>query len=545
MQYTNTNALSKIIKTCLIIFNDLFSSMLKGGISFATEQTKEAINPVLERYPEVFRGFMLELRDLNYHYIYKNAEELDESLVIQALCELIDAMYSKCISLVTNMVVYISDEARRVVFENYEVLKEKGMLEAIPKEFLEFKAGSKVIRVPYGTKFMEIKVPASAEVITPERVGIPLSNLEARLEEVLSNPIGANSLERLVKENQNVTIIIDDHTRATPTQRILPIVLKKIENKTNKIRIIIATGMHRNPTKKEIERKLGEYAKKYEVKVHNARDEENLVGIGKMLCNTELKINKEVASADFVLAIGSIAPHPYAGFSGGAKCILPGVADKNSIISSHLLNIFPSCTIGKIEGNPMAEEIKNAGELAGLNFIINTILDRNGEVVDIVCGHPIKAFEIGVKLSTELYTCEYWGKADIIIITPGGYPKDSTLYLAARALKTSELMLKEKGVIILIAKCQESLYKESEKLLSYDIEDFLRADPQDLISFYILNKYNVFLVSDIEEKYLRRLGIRVFNNFDDAMRNAIIEKGVDPTVLIVPDAYIIPKEVSK
>lgn len=147
MQYMNTNnttPLSKIIKTCLIIFNDFFSSMLKGGISFATEQTKEAIKPVLEKYPKVFRGFMLELRDLNYHYIYKNAEELEENLVTQALCELIDAMYSKCVSLVTNMVVYISDEARRTVLENYEILKEKGMLKVIPKEFLEFKAGVKV-----------------------------------------------------------------------------------------------------------------------------------------------------------------------------------------------------------------------------------------------------------------------------------------------------------------------------------------------------------------------------------------------------------------
>jgi len=168
--------LDKIIKTCLIVFNDLFSSMIKGGISFATEQTKEAIKPVLEKYPDVFEGFILELRDLNYHYISKNAEQLEEEEVIKALCDLINAMYSRCTKLVSNMVVYISDEARAKVLENYELLKEKGMLDVIPKEFLEFKGGVKNIRVPYGTKSMEIKVPASAEIIIPDSIGVPLSN---------------------------------------------------------------------------------------------------------------------------------------------------------------------------------------------------------------------------------------------------------------------------------------------------------------------------------------------------------------------------------
>jgi nickel-dependent lactate racemase len=530
---------SRIIKTHLIIFNDLFSAMIKIDHIFATTQTKMAIEPVIKEHANIFKGFKLELRDLNYYRIIENCRDVENKIVLESLQRLTDAMYRKCKALVGNVGVFVSNASREAILENYDVLKKYRILDSLPEEFLQFRGGSKTVEIPYGKGHLQIDVPLTSEVLLPHGAE-PIKNFEERLEQSLDNPIGTKKIEELVKKDEKVAIIIDDYTRKTPTEKILPFLIERIEKVTKNIVIVMAIGIHRKPTEEKIKAKVGEYASKYPVVIHDAKAED-LVYIRDMLIGTELKINKEVAEADFVLSVGTIGPHPYAGFSGGAKNILPGVAGRDAIISSHLLNVFPDCVVGKIRGNPMRTEIRAAGMSANVGFIVNTILNTNGGVADIVCGDSIKAFEAGVTVCEKIYSSKYSEKADVVVISPGGHPKDSTLYLSLRTLKTVELVVKEKGAVILVAMCEEEDIERIKKSLEYTLDDFLSGDPRDLISFNILSKYRIILVSSINDGVLKNLGVKGFDNFHDALREGLKEAGVDSKVIVIPNAYIIPK----
>jgi nickel-dependent lactate racemase len=532
--------MGRVVTTYLSIFNDLFSSLMKINPRFATTQTKRAIKPVLEEYSKIFKGFRLELRDLNYYRILENSKGMEAKEVVEALQMLTTVLYQKCKTLVSDVGVFASTASRMAILENYDILKKYRVLEHLPKEFLGFRGGPKRVELPYGKGKIEIEVPLVSEVLLTGKMK-PIKDIKDKLEKSLERPIASKSLEELVKKGEKVAIIIDDYTRKTPTREILPPIIKRIERLTDDIVIVVATGLHRALTEEEIQEKVGEYAKRYEVIIHDA-EAGDLTSTKEMLTGTDLKINRHVAEADFVLSIGTIEPHPYAGFSGGAKSLLPGVAGRDAIVASHLLNIFPDCTIGKVRGNPMRAEIELAGALANLRFIVNTILDLEGRVVDIVCGDPIQAFEAGVKKCGELYSCEYSERAKIVILTPGGYPKDSNLYLSLRALKTPELVMEDGGVIILVAECGEEDLDRIKETLEYSLDDFLSKDPRDLISFYILKRYRPLLVSRIKDKVLEKLGVRTFDDFRDALREAMREVGADSRVIVIPDAYIVPKK---
>jgi PAS domain S-box-containing protein len=528
--------LSAIIEVYLNIFNDLFSALMRGGLEFATERTMPYVEQVFREFPRVFSGFRLELRELNHYILLKNSREVDEKEMFLGLQMLIRIMYNECRELVKDISAFVSDKTRASVMRNYGALKEHGLLEAIPPEFRGFEKESKKVLLPYGRGYTAITVPRDAEVLTLEKQKA-LEDFAARLEEALAKPIGCERLEKMVKEGEKVAIIIDDYTRKTPTRKILPVVLEKIEKRTKQITIVVASGLHRVLTEEEIKKKIGKARVRYPVVFHDANSPD-LVTIGKMFTGTELRINRAVAEADFVLSLGSIMPHPYAGFSGGAKCILPGVAGRDAIVSSHLLNVYPGCAVNKLKDNPMRQEIENAGKLANLRFIVNTILGPQGEVLDLVCGDPREAFQQGAELCERLYSVEYSEKADVVIATPGGYPKDSTLYLSLRGLRTAELMLKEKGTIILVAKCEEQV---NEKFRGKSFRELLEGDPRDLISFSLLQKYNLVLVSEIRSEGGVIEGVEVYRDANAALRRVISRLGLDAKIIVAPDIYMIPK----
>lgn len=523
---------SAIIEVYLDIFNDLFSAFMQRGLEHATERTNPYLDHVFKLFPKVFSGFRLEFRELNHYLLLENSKKVDKEELFLGLQMLIRIMYDECKELVKDVGAFVTEKTRASVMRNYGTLKNHGLLESIPSEFIGFEQGSKEVLLPYGRGYATISVPRDAEVLILKKHKA-LKNFASRLQEGLANPIGCERLEDMVEPGEKVAVIIDDHTRKTPTGKILPIILEKIEKRTKSITIVVATGLHRTLTKEEIKDKVGKT--KHPVVVHDANSSD-LVTIGKMFTGTELKINRAVAEADFVLSLGSIEPHPYAGFSGGAKCILPGVAGRDAIVSSHLLNVYPDCAVKKLKDNPMRQEIENAGRLANLRFIVNTIPGSLGEVLDLVCGDPKKAFDHGATLCEKLYSIEYSEKADIVVATPGGHPKDSTLYLALRGLRTAELMLKEKGTIILVAKCEE---RKEGGAKGKDFRELMKGDPRDLISYSLLQKYNLVLISEDEGGRLE--GVEVYRDPNTALRRIISRIGLDAKIIVVPNIYMIPK----
>lgn len=529
----NKKELSAVIEVYLQIFNDLFSAFMRSGLEFATERTMPYLKQVFKEFPEVFSGFRLELRELNYHILLENAEKVDSKEVYLGLQMLIRIMYNECKEVVENVGAFVTDKTRAAVMKNYGILRKLDLLDAIPDEFKEFKRNYKTVELPYGRGSVEIRVPRDAEVMDIPNYE-PVKDLMSSIEEALKNPIGSEKLEKLVKKGDKVAVIIDDYTRKTPIKELLKCVIKRLEKKTRHITIVVALGLHRKMTEEEIREKTGEI-EGYPVVMHDA-GAEDLAPVGKMFTGTILKINRVVAEADFVISLGSIEPHPYAGFSGGAKSILPGVAGKEAIVSSHLLNVYPGCVVGRLKDNPMQQEIENAGRLANLRFIVNTVLGPTGKVCGVVCGDPVEAFHQGVAMCEKYFTVEYTEKADIVVATPGGYPRDSSLYLSLRGLKTAELMVKEKGVIILVAKC-----KDQNKIVIKSFKELLEGDPRDLISYSLVEKYNLILVTEAEVAGDGVKGLEVYRDPNDALRWAIGKLGIDARIIVVPNLYVIPR----
>jgi nickel-dependent lactate racemase/signal transduction histidine kinase len=525
--------LSGIIEVYLSIFNDIFSAFMRGGLDFATERVMPYLKQVIKEFPGVFSGFRLELRELNHYILLDNSEKIDPKEVFLGLQMLVRVMYNESREVVENIAPYISNKTRALVMKNYGALRKHNLLEAIPREFREFERGSKKVRLPYGRGHVYITVPRNAEVVRLEdkRPGV---DVRASLRESLTSPIGCGRLREMVGEGDRVALIIDDYTRKTPVKDLLGSVLRELEKRTQNITLVVASGLHRRMTQEEVRERTGGLTR-YPVVLHDA-SARDLVGVGKMYTGTELRINRVVAEADFVMSIGSIEPHPYAGFSGGAKSILPGVAGKEAIISSHLLNVYPGCAVSRVRDNPMRQEIENAGRLANLRFIVNTVIGPSGDVAEVVCGDPVKAFQRGAALCEKLFTVEYTEKADIVVATPGGYPKDSTLYLSLRGLRTAELMLKERGIIILVAKCEDH-----GRLVKKSFSELLKGDPRELISRSLVDKYNLILVTDAEihEEDFRKL--ETWASPDDALRGALGRKGIDARIIVMPDLYVIPR----
>ena len=525
--------LSGIIEVYLSIFNDIFSAFMRGGLDFATGRVMPYLKQVIKEFPGVFSGFRLELRELNYYVLMENSEKVDPREVFLGLQMLIRVMYNESREVVENITPYISDKTRTLVMKNFGALRKHNLLEAIPKEFREFKRGSKKVRLPYGRGRVYLTVPREAEVLRLEdkRRGV---DILTTLKRSLSKPIGCGRLHKMVGEGSRVALIIDDYTRKTPVKDLLGAVLRELERRTKNITLVVASGLHRKMAPEEVMEKTGGLTR-YPVVLHDA-SAGDLVGIGRMYTGTELRINRVVAEADFVMSIGSIEPHPYAGFSGGAKSILPGVAGKDAIISSHLLNVYPGCAVGKLKGNPMRQEIENAGRLANLRFVVNTVIGPGGDVMEVVCGDPVKAHEKGAALCDKLFTVEYTEKADIVVATPGGYPKDSTLYLSLRGLRTAELMLKEGGIMILVAKCGDH-----GRLVGKSFEELLQGDPRELISRSLVDKYNLILVTDAEIRGDEFDALETYGSPDDALRGALARLGIDARIIVVPDLYVIPR----
>lgn len=280
---------------------------------------------------------------------------------------------------------------------------------------------------------------------------------EQLVEDALDNPIGSPKLEELVRGKKNIVIISSDHTRPVPSKIIMPILLRRIRrsNPHIDIKILVATGFHRMTTKEELIAKYGEEIVQNErIIVHNSRDKDSLVKIGTLPSGGELIINKVAAEADLLIAEGFIEAHFFAGFSGGRKSVLPGIASAKTIMANHCSEFIADChsRTGNLYNNPIHNDMLYAAEKAKLAFIINVVLDGDKKIIYAVAGHSKFAHEKGCKFVHDLSRVKKI-VGDIVVTTNGGYPLDQNIYQSVKGMTAAEAVCKENGVIIMLASC--------------------------------------------------------------------------------------------
>jgi nickel-dependent lactate racemase len=421
------------------------------------------------------------------------------------------------------------------------------------------------ISIPYSRANMEINLPDEniIGIFTPDELIIDINiSQEQLVRDALNNPIASEKLATLAIGKQNIVVITSDHTRPVPSKITMPIILENIRlgNPNANITILVATGYHRSTTQEEMVDKFGKNIVDNEnMIVHNSRDNNSLVSIGTLPSGGDCWINKLAIEADLLVSEGFIEPHFFAGFSGGRKSVLPGIAGAETVLANHCAEFIahPKARTGNLEDNPINIDMMFAAEKANLAFILNVAIDEDKRIIKAFAGHFDKAHKKGCEFVGQISKIEK-KQADIVVSSNGGYPLDQNIYQSVKGMTAAESMCKNGGTIIMIAGCEdghggESFYKAlatanspEEVLEKVNKIDRTNTQPDQWeyqILARILSNFQLILVSDIcDPEMIKAMHIEHASNFEDALKMAFDKQGKAAQVAIIPNGIsVIPR----
>ncbi len=399
----------------------------------------------------------------------------------------------------------------------------------------------------YGKGFMEFDIDENNIIAELGQNNVETVLIgEAEVRRAFQNPIGIGKLSTIVKPGEKIVIITSDITRPMPSKLVLPPLIEELTEAGlayEDITVVFALGSHRKHSEDEKKYLVGDEI------IHKIKCVDSDVNQCKMLGTTTrgtpVEIFDVVANADRRVCLGNIEYHYFAGYSGGAKAIMPGVSTRAAIQANHSAMVKDAARAGAIDDNPVRQDIEEVVDFISIDFILNVVLDENKQIIKAVAGHHLEAHREGCRFLDSLYKVEIPRKADIVITTPGGYPKDINLYQAQKALDNAKHAVRDDGIIILLASCTEGYGEEVfEKWINAS------SSPDDLIT-KIRNKFElgghkaaaialvekkarIFIVTDMPREKSSKLYMEPFDNMVNALENAYAELGKDAGVLLMP-----------
>lgn len=328
------------------------------------------------------------------------------------------------------------------------------------------------VELAYGEGYLTVELPDErTTVIEPTHVP-GLKDEKAAVTEMLENPIEARPLKEWIKPSDKICILFSDITRPTPNHRIIPWILEYLDgHPRDKIVLLNQTGTHRPNTPAELEKMLTpEVVANYQVINHDCENEAELLQFGKTRDGVPALINRHAVEADVRIVTGFIEPHLFAGFSGGPKGIMPGVAGLQTVMSNHgEKNIGnPKATFGVTEGNPLWEDIRDIALRPGPSFLLNVTLNAQREITGVFGGDLIKAHRVGCEFVRRSAMQKVKEPFEIVVTTNSGYPLDLNWYQGVKGMSAGARIIQEKGLMIMACECREGLPSGSpmEKLLA-------------------------------------------------------------------------------
>ena len=416
----------------------------------------------------------------------------------------------------------------------------------------------KTILVPYGKESVPVEIEDGhlAAVLRSGVAGYhpPKGGLEL-VRDSLEHPIGSPRLRELAVGKRRVTVIASDHTRPVPSRVIMPQMLAEIRagNPDAEITILVATGLHRGTTREELESKFGaEIVARERIVVHDCDDKTNLVSLGELPSGGNLSVNRLAVETDLLAAEGFIEPHFFAGFSGGRKSVLPGVAGRETVLYNHNARFIASASArtGVLDGNPIHADMLFAARAAKLAFVVNVVIDAAHQPIFSVAGDCVEAHEKGCAFLASMCRVDAV-PADIAISSNGGYPLDQNIYQSVKGMTAAEATVKPGGVIVMFARAAdghggESLYRafRDEPDLERMTRTFLARRPEETavdqweaqILARVLLKAKVVFVSSCDDKLVREMHMIPAHDAAEAMALAKRLAGKpDYKVTVVPD----------
>lgn len=417
------------------------------------------------------------------------------------------------------------------------------------------------VSIPYGKTFQTLQVPDG------RFAGTLVSGLhgydagkgpEALVEEALARPVGSPPLRALARGKKKVTVIVSDHTRPVPSRVILPPMLREIRagNPEAEITLLVATGCHRGTTPEELAEKLGPgIAARERIVVHDCDDEGAMVRLGTLPSGGALVLNRAAAEADLLAAEGFIEPHFFAGFSGGRKSVLPGVAARETVLYNHNGRFIADARArtGVLEGNPIHADMLYAARAARLAFIVNVVLNAEKRTVCAVAGDAEQAHAAGCAFLSARCGVKR-READIVVTSNGGWPLDQNIYQAVKGMTAAEAAVRRDGVIIMLAQAGDGPGGEAFYRTFRDEPDcarltrrFLDTPPEETVPDQwesqifarILARARVIFVSDAPDALVREMHMLPARSAQEALALAdalLADRGIrDGSVLVIPD----------
>ena len=315
------------------------------------------------------------------------------------------------------------------------------------------------VDIGYGKQKLGITIPNFKQCKIFEPIWAEkMTNFDSKFKQSLLYPISSKPITELLESSKKIVIVVDDISRPIPTQEILvPLLDLFFANKIPlcNVQVIVATGVHRPLHDDELNLILGRYAKTISIESHNPDDLANLISIGHTSFGNEIKLNKKFVEADLKVIIGDIEFHQFCGYGGGAKSIFPGLADRKSIERNHSRFMLKGAEKGEWKNNPVRQEIEELYNMTSNVFLINVILNDKNEIIKIFSGDLRKAYLEGLKTIDGLFKATTDKPFDLILSSPGGYPRDIDLYQSQKALQAAAKIGKKNGKIVIIAECSD------------------------------------------------------------------------------------------
>lgn len=369
---------------------------------------------------------------------------------------------------------------------------------------------------------------------------------EAEVKRALAHPIDSQKLSDIVKPGEKIVIITSDVTRPVPSWVIVSCLLEELEKahiSMKDVTIVFGLGSHRPMTEEEHRRLVGDAV--YEKVTCIDSNPDDCIHMGTCQNGTSVDIFRTVAEADRRILVGNVEYHYFAGYSGGMKAIMPGVASRESIQSNHKNMIRPGSYAGNLEGNPVRDDIEEVAKYCPVDFIVNVVLDDHKQIAYAAAGHPVAAHRKACHFLDEIYKIQIEKTADVVIVSTGGYPKDINLYQAQKSIDNAKHAVREGGIMVVAASCKEGYgshtfgrwiqnYDTPEERIQAIHEHFELGGHKSAALGLVQQKCTIHLVTDMDDALVEKVNMVPFHDLQTAIDAAFAKMGKDASAYIIP-----------
>jgi len=415
------------------------------------------------------------------------------------------------------------------------------------------------VMLEYGRQGLPLELPDGRATVLESRQAAGLPDESQALRAALRAPIGASPLRESVRATDRVAVVFPDITRPMPRDRVLPVLLEELSHVPRQnITLINAVGTHRQNTPEELERMLGrDLLASYRVVQHNPRAEESMQYVGASSFGNPVKINAEFLTADVKILTGFIEPHFFAGFSGGPKAVLLGMASFENILRNHSARMIghPKATYAETDANPIYQEMKEIARMVGPCFALNVTLNRARQITGVFAGDVFEAHCRGCEFARSVSLRPVEQPFDIVVTTNSGFPLDLNLYQAVKGMDTAARVVRPGGAVVMAAECSHGVPPEGhfrqllrarssprELLEMIEQPDFLMQDQwQVQILARLLLKARIYLHSSLPEEEVRGAHLAPAADLGATVRQLLDEFGPGARLAVIPEGpQVIP-----